>query len=116
MLGRDAVKQRLPQQTEKAFMQQVIDLAHLNGYHTYHPHDSRRSSPGWPDIAVFGHGRFFLVETKAERGYLSLDQRRVIAQLRAAGVDVYVWKPSDWLEIVAELTQHRTEGPSITLK
>jgi hypothetical protein len=102
------VKQRRPQQSEKAFMQQVIALAHLQGFHTYHPWDSRRSTPGWPDLCVWGHGRFLMIETKAERGYLSLDQRRVIAQLRAAGVTVYVWKPSDWLEIVAELTKHRT--------
>jgi hypothetical protein len=107
-MARSVGTKRLPQQSEKAFMQQVIDLAHLQGFHVFHPFDSRRSTPGWPDLCVWGHGRFLMIETKAERGYLSLDQRRVIEQLRAAGVDVHVWKPSDWLEIVAELTQHRT--------
>jgi hypothetical protein len=102
------VKQRLPQQTEKAFQAQVLDLARLNHWHAYHTRDSRGSHPGYPDLHFWGHGRSFFAELKAERGYLSLDQRRVIAQLRAAGVDVHVWKPSDWLEIVAELTQHRT--------
>jgi hypothetical protein len=115
-MARSIGTKRLPQQSEKAFMQQVIDLAHLQGFHTYHPHDSRRSAPGWPDVAIFGHGRFMLAEIKREKGYLSLDQRRVIGQLRAAGVDVYVWKPSQWLEIVAELTAHRNATPDPLLE
>ena len=91
--------------SEAAFQAQVVQLATLNGWHTYHTHDSRRSAAGYPDLHIWGHRRAFMAELKAERGHLSLDQRRVIAQLRAAGVDVRCWRPSDWDEIVATLTR-----------
>jgi hypothetical protein len=92
-------------ETEAAFQAQVVRLATLNRFHVYHVHDSRRSAPGYPDLHIWGHRRSFLAELKTERGHLSLDQRRVIAQMRSAGLVVYVWRPSDWLEIVATLTR-----------
>ncbi len=98
--------------SEAAFQTTVLELCRLYRWHTFHPYDSRRSAPGWPDLAIFGHGVFFLAELKSEKGYLSLAQRRVIGQLRSAGVVVYVWKPSDMPDIQRVLTQHlrRPEG------
>lgn len=92
-------------QTEASFQAQVVQLATLNGWHVYHTHDSRRSAAGYPDIHAWGHGRSFLAELKSEKGHLSLDQRRVIAQMRNAGISVFVWRPSDWDQIVATLTR-----------
>ena len=36
---------------------------------------------------------------KQEKGILRTDQKLWIDRLRAAGQDVYVWKPSNWLDI-----------------
>jgi len=92
--------------SEKAFQQQVIDLAHLYGYLVYHTHDSRRSAPGFPDL-TFAHptrGDFFLAELKSERGRVTPHQEQWIAALQRAGIQCYIWRPSMWDDIVARLT------------
>ena len=92
--------------TEKAFMQQVIDLAHLYSWLCYHTYDSRRSAPGFPDLGFchVARGEFFLAELKTQRGRLSRVQATWIAALRAASVECYVWRPSDFDTIVTRLT------------
>ena len=85
-----------PQMTEKEWQGQFVDLAHTLGYRVYHPWTSIHSGSGWPDLALFRPGRFLLVELKAEKGKLSPSQETMIADLRAAGVEVHVWRPSDF--------------------
>jgi hypothetical protein len=38
----------MQQESEKGFLQAVIDLATLLGWRVYHTHDSRHSQEGWP--------------------------------------------------------------------
>lgn len=83
---------------EKAFDAALVKLAKRNGWETYHTHDSRRSRAGWPDRA-FWRERFLLAELKAEDGRLTQEQTETITTLRNAGVEVYVWRPSQWQEI-----------------
>ena len=45
---------------------------------------------------MFRPGRFLLVELKAEKGKLSPSQETIIADLRAARVEVHVFRPSDF--------------------
>jgi hypothetical protein len=95
------------QSSEAAFMQQVIDLAHLYHWMVYHTYDSRRSQPGYPDLA-FCHPvrhQYFLAELKAEKGRLSLAQKRWIDALQAANIEIHVWRPSDFSHIVARLSR-----------
>jgi hypothetical protein len=84
--------------SERELQQCVIRLAALLGWSHFHPYDSRRSNPGWPDLAIWRPGRFLLRELKSARGRVSRDQQVVIAGLEAAGVDVGVWWPVDWLD------------------
>lgn len=103
-------RRTIPGQLERDFQRQITDLLTLYGYHWYHTHDSRRSRAGFPDLVAWRPGRLMFIELKADTGYLSLAQRRVIGQLRAAGQDVYVWKPTDWPEIQTVIAQ-RTHTP-----
>ncbi len=91
---------------EKMFLQQVIDLAHLTGWLCYHTHDSRRSCPGFPDLALCHPGRhlYLLAELKSERGRLSPAQQSWIDALREASIEVHVWRPADFDVIVTRLT------------
>ena len=93
--------------SEKAFQQSVIGLAHDYGFElVYHTHDSRRSVPGFPDLVIVGHGRCIFAELKTERGRLSEAQKEWLASLEeCAGVESFVWKPSDWDEIHAVLSR-----------
>ena len=93
----------LPSTTEAEWQKQVIDLAHLFGYRVYHPWLSIRSEKGWPDLALFRPGRFLLAELKAEKGVVSKAQETMIADLRASGVEVHIWRPSDLDAAVAVL-------------
>lgn len=91
--------------TEKQFMAQIKDLATTLGYRFYHPFNSMHSERGWPDCALFRTGRFLLAELKTDKktSILSPAQESMIADLRAAGVEVHVWRPSDFDEIVKVL-------------
>ncbi len=51
--------------------------------------------------------RIVWAELKRERGRLRPTQRRILADLRRAGAEVYLWKPSDWPAIQHTLTSRR---------
>lgn len=83
--------------SERDWQQRVLDLAALRGWRTFHAYDSRRSAPGWPDLALVRRGRLVLAELKAEAGRVSCEQRQWLDDLGAcAGVEVHLWRPSDW--------------------
>jgi hypothetical protein len=87
--------------TEKAFQSQVVQLAKLCGFETYHTFDSRRSNRGFPDLVLLNpkRGRLVFAELKAARGKTTPEQDVWLANLRAAGQEVYLWYPADWDEI-----------------
>ncbi len=91
--------------TEKMFLQQVIDLAHLTGWLVYHTFDSRRSGAGFPDLILIRGKQLLAAELKSEKGRLSPAQQQWLDALSKAGVEVAVWRPSDLdTAIVARLT------------
>lgn len=99
--------------TEASFQAVVIDLARMTGHRVRFTPPTRgygrayitEGEPGWPDLTIWSRRRFLLAELKSQRGRLSPTQRAVIDDLRSAGVDVRVWRPSDWDDITATLTR-----------
>lgn len=91
--------------TEAELQAAVRDLAHRLGLLTYHTSDSRRSNAGWPDLVIVGR-KLLIRELKTETGRVRPEQREWIGALASAGVDVAVWRPSDWRSglIATELT------------
>lgn len=86
--------------SEAAFQRTVVDLAQWRGWRSYHTHDSRRSSPGWPDLVLVRGDRLLAVELKTRTGRVTADQRAWLAALgQVPGVEAFVWRPSDWPEI-----------------
>jgi hypothetical protein len=93
--------------TERDWQQQLIQLAELLDYEYLHVRPAMRQSGrwstpisgglgvGWPDLAFAKPGRFLLVECKAQDGRLTPAQRAVHEALRAAGLEVHTWRPSD---------------------
>jgi hypothetical protein len=79
---------------EREWQSQVTQAARLLGWRVYHTHDSRRSEPGWPDLALV-RDRLVMAELKTDTGRLSKAQRDWVTSLANAGVEVYVWRPSD---------------------
>jgi hypothetical protein len=90
--------------SEKEWQQQVIDTAHTLGYTCYHNPDSRRSTAGYPDLALLRKPpyppRYVLLELKKETGRVSKAQTQWIEGLKAAGIEVYVLRPHQYDELV----------------
>lgn len=80
--------------TEAELERAVRDLLGYYRLFGYHPHDSRRSEPGWPDWVIVGT-RILWRELKSSTGQLRPEQRRVRDLLGAAGQDWAVWRPAD---------------------
>lgn len=121
-----------PVQSEADFMAMVIKLAKDHGWLVYHTRPAmmrsgKWASPtqgnvGWPDLFLArradwkparaeiqgkdGHPkpRALAAELKSEKGKLTEEQRAWLEALNAAGIEVRVWRPSQWAAIVKELT------------
>lgn len=91
---------------EEAFQKQVIDLAHLRGWHVAHfrsvfdANAKRWMTPvgadgkGFPDLVLVREVVIF-AELKAKAGRLRPDQVVWMDKLRATGAHVYEWRPKD---------------------
>jgi hypothetical protein len=89
----------LDEGTPEADLQRnVLLYAGLLGFRANHNYDSRRSGPdaGFPDLVLAGHGRLIFAELKRERGVASAAQRKWKRELEEAGVEVFLWRPSNW--------------------
>jgi type IV secretory pathway protease TraF len=118
---------------EKTFQTTVIDLAAAGRWMHYHTFDSRRSTPGFPDLVLVRPPELLFVELKTDRGVLSPHQHSWIDALRevtaavvanvgvaAAGVscprvEVHVWRPADLDDIERRLLHARSLHETRTL-
>jgi VRR-NUC domain-containing protein len=98
---------RAPRLSEKQFQEQVLQLAKWCGWWAFHPYDSRRSEPGWPDLALLRPPELLLVELKSEQGKLTDEQATVLDLLQRCGLYARVWRPTDWEEIERKLARRR---------
>jgi hypothetical protein len=90
--------------TEADFQATVVDAAELFGWWVFHDHDSRRNTAGFPDLVLIRPPEVVFIELKREKGRVTTAQAGVLDMLgRCSGVDAYLWRPSDWAEIVERL-------------
>ena len=80
---------------EAHLQEAVIDMCRLFGVAWYHAYSSRRSVPGWPDLALCGSHGFMLRELKTASGSLTPEQQHWGLMLGAAGVSWDIWRPDD---------------------
>ena len=90
--------------SEKQFQDLVNKTAKTLGWLHYHPYDSRKSTPGFPDLTLVRE-RLLFAELKVGKNKLSQAQRDWRECLERAGQEVYVWYPEDWDDIVSILTK-----------
>ena len=80
-------------------MPAVIELAKRCGWKTYHTHNSRRSAPGFPDLAMAREGRKIFAELKSAKGVVTLDQLEWLLALveePSQPNETYLWRPAEW--------------------
>jgi hypothetical protein len=88
--------------TEAELQAAVLDLCRNRGLWAYHPHDSRRSEPGWVDLVILGRAPLF-VELKSENGRRSRAQEDVAYRIQGAGLPYRLWRPIDLEAVTREL-------------
>jgi hypothetical protein len=94
-----------PDPSEAEFQAALVAEAERLGWECYHTHDSRRSDPGLPDLLLVRPPRLIFAELKSAAGRLRPAQAKWVALLRGVpAVEVFVWRPDMWPEIVKELT------------
>ena len=101
--------------SEADFQRQVTDLAERRQWSWMHlermgnPQGQWRtpvSGPlgrGWPDLVLVRDRQLIFVELKSQRGQLTVYQLDVRDHLLPVA-PYYVWRPSDWPEIISVLT------------
>jgi len=106
--------------SEKSLQEAIIEYAEMQGWRVYHTYDSRRCTPGFPDLVMVrgGHpARLIFAELKKEGGRVSAVQRTWLNALEDAATggagfkatedcrmnfEVYVWRPKDWMDGTVE--------------
>jgi VRR-NUC domain len=100
---------------EQSFQSVVVEVARLAGWRVAHFQAARTAQgwrtpvtadgAGWPDLVLVRPPRLIFAELKSETGQVKplqtewLDVLRLLPQ-----VEVFVWRPSDWGDLVAILT------------
>ena len=92
--------------TESELLAAVRAVAWRCGWLTYHTHRSDRSEPGFPDLCMVRGGRVVFAELKSEKGRVTRAQQTWLDGLEQAGMEVFVWRPSD-LDGIARLLSRR---------
>ena len=80
---------------EKEFQGNVVELCHYMNYLTYHTFDSRKSTPGFPDLVIVGRNRVLFRELKTPKGKITANQLKWGGAIIAGGGDWAVWYPAD---------------------
>ena len=104
---------KLPPQTEDSFLRQVLELAAMHKWRTIHVRPARTKAgwvtpiqgylcEGWPDVFLCRGHRLVCAELKSEAGKVTPKQTAWLLALGGAGVEVFVWRPSD-LEKIKEI-------------
>lgn len=89
--------------TEAEFQAAVVDLARRLGWVVYHVPDSRRvTARGCPDLVMIHERqrRLIFAELKSAKGRLSEEQALWLRVLKTAGVEAYLWRPTDLGQVI----------------
>jgi hypothetical protein len=102
--GRSALRV-IRAEPEWSFLHRIVEAAWLLGWRReliYHTFDSRRSTPGFPDLVLVRAPRVIFAELKTDAAPQTLppDQQVWMYELlRCPGVEYFVWRPRHWQEI-----------------
>jgi hypothetical protein len=106
--------------SEAEFTRQVLALAKILGWVTFHARPGRTltgwrtpvqgDGRGWPDLFAIHRvsGRIVVAELKVGNRQSIAEQAAWLDAFRAAGVEVYIWRPSSWPTIERVLRGDRT--------
>lgn len=109
----------LPGPTHVEWQQQIVDLAHMNGWLHLHVRRSigrgkkwvtSTNVIGWPDLLLWHERdqRVLAVELKVGKDRPTDEQTAVLESLHRAGIETHVWYPVDLDAAVSILARRST--------
>jgi hypothetical protein len=108
--------------TEAELQASVLELAEYLGWLRAHfrpamtKHGWRTpvagDGKGFPDLVLLRE-RLVVAELKGDRGSVRPEQRRWLEAFARAGIEVYVWTPSEWQDGVIECVLRATDRPEL---
>jgi hypothetical protein len=85
---------------EDQFQREIVHMAHLLGWRTYHTLNSRGAAAGFPDLTMVRGTRLVFAELKKEKGKATDAQQAWLDDLaRVETVEARLWRPSDIDEV-----------------
>lgn len=91
-------------QSERAFRQQIVQLAQLRGWAVYWTWTSIHSPAGFPDLVLCRPPRLVVAELKTVTGQVTPAQQDWLVALGACtAVEAHLWRPADWALVDATL-------------
>jgi hypothetical protein len=90
--------------TEKQWQADVVEIAQLFGWHAYHTFDSRRSTPGFPDLILVRPPVLIAVELKTDKGRITPTQQAWLDELaHCTEIRTHLWRPADRDQVLDQL-------------
>ncbi len=89
--------------SERDWQRIVSHWAREFGWLEYHTLNSWGSRPGVPDLVLVRPPRLMFVELKSDKGKLKPQQEEWLENIRACGVEAWVWRPSDERVVLGQL-------------
>ncbi len=92
--------------TEAEFQSAVFKLARGAGFLCYHTRDSRKSEAGFPDCVMVHPWRKLVIVAELKVGTNKCTPAQVawLEAFRAVGLTAVEWRPEQWNEIVATIS------------
>jgi hypothetical protein len=95
--------------SEQDFLNSVVELAHLMHWRVHHSRPAWtekgyrtaiQGDAGFPDLFLARKPRIVIAEIKSDKGRISEAQSEWLLELKQCfGIELYLWRPDDWLEI-----------------
>lgn len=86
--------------SEKQFQAMIVRAAQMNGWAVYHTYDSRKSTPGFPDLILIRDNVLIAAELKSQKGQVRPEQMRWLKAFAGVkDVRACLWRPAEWDEI-----------------
>lgn len=102
--------------SEAQWQEQLVAIARAAGWLVYHPHDSRHSESGYPDLTLVRERVVFVeVKAPAPKGALSYEQAVWLDRMLKAHAEVYIGRESDTAALDAILLPSRRLAPTWVL-
>ena len=100
---------------EKDFQTAVVDVARRYGWKVHHTRTVQIAGGGWvspcldkgfPDlIMVHKCGRVVAAELKSDKGRTTPEQQQWLKDLYGAGMETYIWRPSNIHHVIETLSK-----------